>query len=256
MGMTMKRLVFLMLIAAFVAGCAKVDDSATNAGLRLINPLAPENDESIEGAISDFRKKSFLKLAGHCWLDAKPPAHILLFSKPGDGSHASGAEIGGLFSEYDSAKGKWKIKARATSFSEEGVWGEAPQPLFIRLGPDRYGFIMEYGSTGQGYTQQVLAMYGVIDGRFVKVLTLPTHADNSGAVEEDSAVFTADVGLYQTVDDKKDFYDLTARLVTHGDYPLTPDDEFGRIFGKSPEARFTFKNGAYVVTTKKAKKGM
>jgi hypothetical protein len=248
----MKRLFILLMVILCTFGCSKKETGRdAGKGEILLNPPSPESDPAISGAAKDFRKKSYKPLADYCWYDSREPKFMMLFSRPGDGSHASGARIGGLFAGYDVETKKWKIRAQSLAIAEAGAWGEAPQPRFIRLGPDRYGFIMEPGYTGQGYTEQMLLVYGVTSGGFSEMLKLPSFADNGGTGVGESEMYTVHVDLYQIVDTAKEFYDLKAGLFIDGPYPMTPDDEYGKVFGTARTARFVFGNGRYVVERKK-----
>jgi predicted small lipoprotein YifL len=247
----MKRL-FVLLMAIFcIAGCGKKETPPNAAGQEvLLNPSMPENDEAISNVAEFFGKKSFKPLARYCWHEKGLPKFMMLFARPGNGSHASGAEISGLFAEYDGESKKWKIKARSLSFTENGTWGEAPEPRFVKLGPDRYGFTMEPGFMGQGYTKQALFVYGVTENRFVELLKIPSYADNAGAVYNDADIYTVKVDLYQVIDDRKVYYDLKAKVEISRKYAITPDDEFYETFGKTRDAVFVFRNGRYVVMLK------
>jgi len=235
----MKRFLFLLIMCLFFTSCQK-GESVREV---LLNPSLAEYDENIGSAAKGFSEKSFKPLSNHYWLDSDKPKYMQLYYKSGNGSHASGAEIGGFFAEYNKENNKWIIKAQATSFTENGSWGEAPVPVFIKLGPESYGFMMEPAGGGQGFTEHTLFLYGVVGKNFVQLLSIPTYSDNSGTGSPDS--FTVKVNLSQAIDYSKSYYDLIARLSIEGKYPMSPDDEYAKMFGKSKEVRFIFKDGVY-----------
>ncbi|MBP7867768.1 MAG: hypothetical protein KA419_17700 [Acidobacteria bacterium] len=211
----------------------------------LMNPIPPRDDPAIFKAMEPFRQGGYQPLGEQCWLDTPKPKSLMLFAKPGQEAHAAGAVIGGLFSEYDPGTEKWELRAQSLSITETGSWGAAPEPLFLRLGPDRYGFLIEPGFTNQGYTEAVTVVYGVLGNRFVPVLQVPSHRDNGGTSDNPAETGAANVSLYQVPDAGKEFYDVLARLAVEGKYAPAPDDEMSKVFGAAREARFTFRNGAY-----------
>lgn len=240
-----------MLAILCLGGCGKQESRLETRGTEiLLNPSLPENDATIGKVMENFAKKSFKPLARHLWLDPAKPKFMLLFSRPGNGSHASGAEISGLFAEYDAKTKNWTVTAQAVSFAENGAWGEPPEPRFVKLGPDRYGFTMEPGFLGQGYTKQALFIYGIKGSKFVELLKIPSYADNAGAVFNDADIYTVKVNIYQVIDNGKEFYDLKAKVENTGKYAITPDDEYYETFGKSREVTIVFKNGKYIVEGK------
>lgn len=250
----MKRFLVLAVIIFCIAGCWKQENSRKSAGTEvLLNPPLPENDAAIGSAVEYFGKKGFKPLARQCWHEGATPKFMMLFARPGNGSHASGAEISGLFAEYGGKGKKWELRARALAFTENGTWGEPPEPRFMKLGPDRYGFTMEPGFMGQGYTKQALFIYGVIGNQFVELLKIPSYADNAGVVYDDADIYAVKVNLYQVIDNRKEFYDLKTKLEITGKYAITPDDEFYEAFGSAREATIGFRNGAYVVGGKDAR---
>jgi len=248
----MQRLLILLIITLCIVGCGqKKSGRETGRNEVLLNPPSPDSDAAISRAAADFRKKSYKPLAGYTWYNSGEPKFMMLFSKPGNGSHASGAEIGGLFAGYDVTTKKWKIRAQSLSIAELGSWGQAPEPRFLKLGPDRYGFIMEPGFTGQGYTEQVLLVYGVSGNGFAEMLKIPSFSDNGGTGADEAEKYTVHVDLYQLVDDAKEFYDMEARLFIDGPYSMTPDDEYGKVFGSARTVRFVVGTGRYVIAGKK-----
>jgi hypothetical protein len=85
------------------------------------------------------------------------------------------------------------------------------------------------------------------------MLKIPSYSDNEGTGANQEELYTVKVNLYQIIDDKKDFYDLKARLFIDGKYAMTPDDDFSKVFGNSKEIGFVFKNGVYTIAGNKAR---
>jgi hypothetical protein len=237
-----------------IAGCWKEESGRKAAEQEvLLTPPSVESDQTVNNEIKKFAEKSFKPLSAYYWSDPGKPKVMMLFSKPGDGSHVSSAQIGGLFAEYDGKLKKWTMRAISGSFAENGSWGQAPEPRFIKLGHEEYGFIMEPGYTGQGYTQKALYVYGVVGKSFVEILKIPSYSDNEGTGSNEKDSYTVKVDLYQIIDDKKDFYDMKARLLIDGNYAMTPDDDFSKIFGNSKAIDIVFKNGLYTIAGNKAR---
>jgi hypothetical protein len=250
----MKKLFTVVLILMCITGCWKGESPRkTTAQEALLTPPSPESDQAVNSALKNFSDKSFKPLSTYYWYDPGKPKVMMLFSKPGDGSHVSSAQIGGLFAEYDGETKKWEIKALSPAFAENGSWGQAPEPRFIKLGSEKYGFIMEPAYTGQGYTQQALFVYGVIGNNFVEMLKIPSYSDNGGTGADESEMYTVKVNLYQIIDNKKEFYDMRARLFIRGKYSMTPDDDLSKVFGNAKEVGIVFKNGVYVVAGSNAR---
>lgn len=250
----MKHFLVLAVTIFCIAGCWNQEGSRNSAGTEvLLNPPLPENDATISSTVEYFGKRGFKPLGRQCWHEGDAPKFMMLFAKPGNGSHASGAEISGLFAEYSGKGKKWELRARALAFTENGTWGEPPEPRFMKLGPDRYGFTMEPGFLGQGYTKRALFIYGVVGNNFVELLKIPSYADNAGVVYDEADVYAVKVNLYQVIDKRREFYDLQAKLAIYGKYAITSDDEFYEAFGNAREATISFRNGAYAVGGKDAR---
>ncbi len=244
----MKKLFIILcvtLILSFIMptlGCKKSENNqiATTA---LLNPENASYDESVDRTYATFKEKGFKLLSENYWLDSDKPKYMAIFSKPGSGSHASSAEIGGIYAEYTESTKKWDIKAESLSFKTSGSWGEAPVPRFIKIGKDRYGFMMVTSFTGQGYTNSVTTIYGVVGTNFVEMISVPTGEDNSGTGNE---AYEVRVNLKQELDKNKEAYDITAILNIDGKHTILPEDEYGKVFGNSQEITFIFKDGVYV----------
>lgn len=216
----------------------------------LITPSSPNYSQNINNAVQNFEKNEFKQLASYLWIDSISPKYMVIFSKANCEFHSCGAEIGGFFAEFNNEIKNWDIKAHNLSFAEGGSWGTAPQPNFIKLGPDKYGFIMEMGFSGQGYTEGSLHVYGVLGNKFVKMLSIRSFFSNDGAVGDKSNLFCkADVNFYQIVNDKKDFYDMKAMLKIEGNRAKC-DEDILKLFGDMKEISIIFKDSVYIIPEK------
>lgn len=229
---------FIMLAIVYTKS---ESDQATSVAL--INPRSQYYDQSVNRAYATFEEKGFKLLGENYWLDSDKPKYMAVFSKSGNGSHASSAEIGGVFAEYNESTNKWEIKAESLSFKTSGSWGETPIPRFIKIGGNKYGFLIETGFTGQGYFISNTSLYGVVGSNFVEMLSVPTGENNSGTGNEP---YEVSVSLHQVLDESKVAYDITAKLSVIGKYIISPEDEYGKMFGNSQKSTFIFKDGVYV----------
>jgi len=75
------------------------------------------------------------------------------------------------------------LVARNSLAEDAGSWGEAPSEeafRVVRLGQGNYGWLMEFGFTGQGYTEGGVAVFGAVGDKIVDMGFIPTHTDNGG----------------------------------------------------------------------------
>lgn len=249
---------FIALAITGLLGCSHPDkspptqkavaESTTISDQVLLNPQEfYVNDPVLIQASQEFTSRHFKELAKQCWYYYGVQKCMVLFTKDGSGSHASSADIGGFFAEYAAKTQKWAVTAQSLSFTQNGSWGEAPTPHFVKLGPEKYGFLMESSYTQGGYTNSHTTLYGIIGSSFVEMLNLPTYDGNGAATEDPSQSYSVTVNLYQIVDSHKDFYDLKAELVIDGNYDYLKDESYGKLFAKSKSVNIPFQNGAYVI---------
>jgi hypothetical protein len=259
----MKKFLFMAIVIIPVLVCIlgfKDVGTPTNNEV-LLNPsisslleVSLYNDVNVRSVWDSFTEKSFMELSRYCWSDSKTQKCMVLFYKAGKDFHASEADIGGFLAEYKSEAKKWVVQAKSLAFAENGSWGKAPEPHFIKLGPDRYGFMMESNYMSQGYESKSLTVYGAVANNFIEMLRIPSYSNNIGTDVKASNLYEVKVNLYQLIDNKKDFYDMKAQIIINGKYAMTPDDEFYKLFGKSGEIGFVFKDGIYAIKGKKQSK--
>ncbi len=250
----MKKTLIVSLIAVVLsslAGCNKpssTDKPTTSALEPVLNPSGfdPEFEGVLKRSEDHFKSNGFKPLANHCWDYTTARKCIALYAKAGNGSHASSADIGGFFAEYNHTSKQWDVKAESLAFSENGTWGEAPIPTFVKLGPDRYGFVMTTGFTQGGFYDELLTLYGVNGKGIIEMLRLPIAYDNGMTGEEESGLYEVQVMLSQVIDPAKEFYDLKATLTVKGKYDLENNQELTKLFGKAKEVMLAFHNGEYI----------
>jgi len=231
-----------MFFIMLTAGCSKSENNQA-ASIALLNPISASYDQSINSVYASFKEKGFKLLGENYWLDSDKPKYMAIFSKSGNGSHASSAEIGGVYAEYTESTKKWDVKAESLSFTTSGSWGEAPIPRFIKIGKHKYGFLMESRFSGQGYSNSNMSIYGIVGSNFVEMLSVPTGEDNSGTGKE---TYEVRVTMQQELDKSKEAYDVTAKLTVSGKHSISQEDEYGKMFGNSQKSTFVFKDGVYV----------
>ena len=93
----------ITLVLLSLSGCNKpqsVDKAASSSLEPVLNPsdFYP-NDDVLKRSDDHFESNEFKPLANHCWEYTTARKCIALYSKEGDGTHVSSAEIGGFFAE-------------------------------------------------------------------------------------------------------------------------------------------------------------
>lgn len=92
--------------------------------------------------------------------------------------HACAPILGAaMFHEID---GAWFIEALKKDLDVIGAWGELPSNKLVKFGPEMYGVLFSYGSTGQGITEGGIELVGVINGKFSILLDAHTDFSNEG----------------------------------------------------------------------------
>ncbi|WP_417423989.1 hypothetical protein [Hoeflea sp.] len=102
-----------------------------------------------------------------------------------DGSHAECHGCAGKLGlvVLRAAGNRLALVARNSLFEDIGSWGMAPpEEAFrvVRLGKDNYGWLVESGFTGQGYTQGGVSVFGVLGDKVVDLGFIDTYSDNEG----------------------------------------------------------------------------
>jgi hypothetical protein len=236
----MKYLVFIIPIClAVFMSCSKVEPVRTTSEERIIPlPFNDQREVTIKFKAKKFIDNSFKPLSEFCWADSKPPTYIKLFYRPEGDFHAAGADLGGIYAEYNNSTAKWNIKSESQSISTLGSSGLPGTPTFIKLGPNKFGFVMERGDMNMGEESSSISIYTVIGNKFKEIFSITT----SEATFERSA----NVSIYQDIDSSKEYYDLKANLSITENYNLSPDEDLGRTFGGANKLTFCFKDSIYL----------
>ena len=107
-------------------------------------------------------------------------------TSPQNDCHACGVDL----SIFVFARGdqNWRRQSTHLNYTSWGTWGAITKEdvYFKALSPDHFALFLEGGFTGQGYYGGVLELHLMRDGKFEKILTYCTAADNAGVVGEDS----------------------------------------------------------------------
>lgn len=118
--------------------------------------------------------------------------------------HACGGEMS--FVEFDKYANGWKIEHKYIRNLDQGQWGEPSSDWkLINIGYHKFGFVVQGGGTGQGYTELYTTIYSIVGGEFKEIFNLMTGFDDSGAkdISEDSYDSNIDV-----IKEGTGFYDL------------------------------------------------
>ncbi len=239
-----------MLLAASLVGACKNESTPVapeapklEIPVYVLNLPDPSTSSDMVMIREKFRKNGLTPLAERVWSDMKPARYMVVFSKSGDDVHAASAQVGALVAEYSEEFNRWDVVAESLSFSEEGSWGSAPSPTFLRLGPNKVGFMMESSVTAQGYIEGGVSVYGVIGKQFVQMLSLPSLANNGGTGDEE---YTMSTRLFQVADPSQEFYPIRAELKIAGKRTVAEEERFLKVFGDKTQLDFVFKDGVFV----------
>jgi hypothetical protein len=189
---------------------------------------------------------SFKPVATYTWVGVEQPAFMAVFAKSEGDYHAAAAEIGALFARYNPGTREWAVVSETKSIKSAGQWGEPPEPTFIKLGRDRFGFILKDTGSGQGYVEGQYSIYGVVGSNVIEMLTVPAVSSNMGAVVDDALGYEVNVVLFQTIDDQKPLYDISAKATATGRFDKAFDGRYRELFGPGNTLSYTFRDGIFV----------
>jgi hypothetical protein len=243
-----KKLIVLAVLTLSLFGCQR-DDSAciVSCGPLMITATPPASDPGLQQEDDRFVGKSFTRIAETIWYRGENPLFIRLYAKAKGACHACTAEMGGYLAEYDPVRRCWEVIARSFRFSENGSYGEAPEILFLQLGPSRFGFVMMPSYMAQGIVVQRMNVFLASRSGFKQILDAPVYFDNSGSLEDESRAETIRVDMHQVVSPEKEVYDLKVKVVAKNTSPDNDDYGFRALYGDASELKLVFKNGAYVI---------
>lgn len=243
-----------------LVGCNKTDTSIdTNSSKKTpiksevtavpIATRAPLDDVDLKMYFDqDYKVSAF-----HIWSNEAIPTGIIVLAKSTEIAHANGAQVSAILvkyqeSQFDYAK-KWRIVNETRLQDEIGSFGEMRDaPMFIKIGPNNYGFFVNGGSSGQGMSMYSTEIYGIVNGNFAKIANIETHEDNFGAVgEEDKSSYSQDSNIFILIDPRKEVYDLKVQTIFHRNLSKEkPTSE------KQSEEIYIFKNGQYMSNEQQA----
>lgn len=241
----------MFLVIAFLAlplaGCQKSEHGRSDASRPLlITPVAPSGDAALQQENERFFARTYAQLSETIWFRGDAPLFLQLFAKAKGACHACSADIGGYLAEYDPAGRRWQVVASSYRIAEAGSYGEPPEPLFIKLGPSRYGFLMTPSYMAQGIVVKRARMFAASPAGFREVLDVPLFFDNSGSLEGAENRRIIQVRICQVVEPARELYDLRFEIEREG--KSSPDDDYGfkALYGDAKSLRFIFKDGAYL----------
>jgi hypothetical protein len=87
-----------------------------------------------------------------------------------DSCHLCGADLGGgIFVKTGST---WVTETEDISNTVDtiGSWGHTPDGQLVQIGPNQHGFLFFPGTGGQGYSDEMLNLYGEVNGRLKRIL--------------------------------------------------------------------------------------
>lgn len=242
-----RTILVVAILILSVAGCQKSEPGRSEASRSLlITPVAPADDVALQQESERFLDRAYVQRGETIWLRGDVPLFLRLFAKAKGSCHACSADIGGYLAEYDPVGKRWRVVASSFRIAEAGSYGEAPELLFLKLGPSRYGFLMTPSYMAQGIVLQRARLFLVSSSGFREVLDVPLFYDNSGSLEGAEKRRTIQVRICQVIEPVRELYDLRAEIESEG--KSFPDDDYGfkALYGDARKLSFHFKDGVYL----------
>lgn len=158
-------------------------------------------------------------------------------ANPQHNCHACAPELSYFF--YDVNSDGWELTSSHIAFHTFGSWGDYPQEAisFVASSKTQQMLILDFGYTGQGYTEMSTTVLAPVNGQLKQVLATCSGSDNSGAIIDQSALISW-VGKPAIVKPLPDtgFADIEFRVA----------DEVSKVQSK---AIFAYQNGKYSFTS-------
>lgn len=149
--------------------------------------------------------------------------------------------------QFQEIDGAWFIETLRKDLGELGSWGQLPANKLVKLAPDEYGVLFNYGYTAQGITEGGIRLIGPIDGQFEVLLDLNTSYNNEASFADPKN----EEGAYR-YDSEINFEDETPGapysivISRHGTRPIDGLDGDGPIEKFSEKLKFVRKGNKYV----------
>jgi len=78
---------------------------------------------------------------------------------------------------------RWVLESASPTVGKYGSWGEPPDIMLLRVGPDKYGILLSKEDGGQGYSWSERHLLIPIGKTVHEVWSIQDEQDNSGAVD-------------------------------------------------------------------------
>lgn len=193
------------------------------------------------------------RAAGVYPIDSKDGKKMLMLtetlSREKDGwenCHACAPILGAaMFQQID---GAWFIEALKKDLDVIGAWGELPSNKLVKFGPDMQGVLFNYGSAGQGVSNNGIELVGILDGKFKVLLDVHTDFSNEGMfpdpkTEPMAFAYTSDLTFKEIAPGKP--YQLIIKR--KGSRPIDGFYGVGEVLKFSEELTYRIEEGAYVM---------
>ena len=211
-------------------------EKASHLVLTLLNESLDSIKDEYSHEIIDFYNMDYVdKQTNICVTFSRPKRKL---DEYGDDTayscHACGGQLS--FFEFDKYSNGWKLEHKYIRSLNWGQWGEAGADKWklMNIGYHKFGFVVEDGGMGQGYTETSVWIYAIIGDEFKEIFNVATGFDDSGAKEisEDSYDSKIDVlkegtGFYDLVittsgiKDKKNFNEINYYKYDGKNYSLS-----------------------------------
>ncbi|MFN8395435.1 MAG: hypothetical protein U0176_12395 [Bacteroidia bacterium] len=149
--------------------------------------------------------------------------------------------------QFQEIDGAWFIESLRKDLGELGSWGQLPANKLVKLGPDEYGVLFNYGYTAQGITEGGIRLIGPIEGQFEALLDLNTSFSNEASFadpknEEGAYSYNSEINF----EDETPGAPYTISITRHGTRPVDGLDGDGPIEKFSEKLKFVRKGNKYV----------
>ncbi|MCB9231375.1 MAG: hypothetical protein H6581_06925 [Bacteroidia bacterium] len=150
--------------------------------------------------------------------------------------------------QFGEIGGDWFVEALQKNLGTVGAWGELPPSEFVKIGPESYAVLFNYGYTSQGFTEGGIRLLGLSGDKFGLLIDRPTQYSNDGYYFEDNhpeLAYAFDTKFEFVPGKNKEHFDL--KLTSSGTKPLRGKTDGSDIGEFKETVVLQFNGGKYVV---------
>ena len=189
----------------------------------------------------------------HIWDNDTVPAAIIVLDKlPNEpGARSQGPEVHAILFKYQKSESnsekKWQI-VNETKLSVPGMFGELRGiPRFIKIGPKKYGFMIDSFFNSNGESTYGTTIYGIINDNFTEIANIITHDDNEQAADlgkEAENYSNMDSKIFMLIDPSREVYNIVVQTESiHNTAKGEP------AANEESEVLYFFQDGKYITAS-------